>query len=60
MPYVLLFCVVILGFFALLMASAQNLASGMRSIDGKNATFDAGLRLPMLDTDTDYPAMAEA
>src|ERR1022692_1119870 len=41
LPYVLLFCVVILGFFALLMASAQNLAKGMQSIDGKNATFDA-------------------
>ncbi len=28
--------------------------------DKQNATFDAGLRLPMLDTDPDYPAMVLA
>ena len=28
--------------------------------DKQNATFDAGLRLPMSDTDPDYPAMVLA
>src|SRR6202171_4807966 len=41
LPYVILVCVVILAFSGLLLASAQNLAKGMRSFDGKNGTFDA-------------------
>ena len=41
LPYVILVCVVILAFFSLLLASAQDLAKGMRSLDDKNGTFDA-------------------
>jgi Tfp pilus assembly protein PilX len=41
LPYVILVCVVILAFFSLLLASAQDLTKGMRSLDGKNGTFDA-------------------
>jgi Tfp pilus assembly protein PilX len=41
LPYVILVCVVVLAFFGLLLANAQNLATGMQSIDSKNGTFDA-------------------
>jgi hypothetical protein len=41
LPYVMLIAVVLVAFAALTLTSAQDLAHGTASIEGKNATFDA-------------------